>query len=82
MRHMAFSKASHVSMLGGVFLKNTAETTFLKANLGRLRSAGNASLRSKFAPCNIARFQQVRAPDGSGANNLLYNVLYTIHYTL
>ena len=50
---MAFSKASHASKLGGVFPKNTAETTLLKATLGRHRSAGNASLHSKFAICKV-----------------------------
>ena len=59
---MAFSKASHVSEFGGfVLINNPPRLPSSTPAVGRPRSAGNASLRSKFALCNIARTSAVSA---------------------
>ena len=59
-------------LLSLAVLKKTCETTVLKATLGRPRSAGNvlacaANLNSETLH-ELLQFQQVRAPNGSGAN--------------
>ena len=64
MRHMAVSKASHASKLGGVLQEMLACAV---------------NLRSETLP-EILQFQQVRAPDGSGARNFAYTAEpYYIH---